>query len=563
MYKVMVRTKFLIGSLLVAGLVMLGGCYDFSQFDNIKVEPTSPQMVVPAVNSTISFSDVVEGEDANTIIFTKPGDTRFFIAFRDTLDLFDAATRYSFPDFNFSKVYQLDASEVPGGILPSGDSLGPITKELSETYNSIAGAEVKTVKLTAGSLNISVVNHFQNDIKAEIKFPSVLDAQGDTLVFIMDRTLPSQTYTNQISSLANYTLNLTDGTLYNTFRVEVKLTIHSLGNPITTTDYADIQLSLSGLDFEYIVGKLNETFPLNDIKLNLDAFSSAFEADFSLAEPKLTMKFENAFGIPLGFDINTFKSTNSNTGQQVNLVNEGVPPAGSLLVTQTNGIDYQASLTQQQPQYDSMYVDHQNSNLEDFLAIAPDSILVQSSLVVGDASDNHNYFVKKSSTLKMINEIEFPLVGWIENLVIRDTVEVDLPNLEEDLNLVNDNSLKIRLKLKLINSIPLNVYFQGLFYDDADTLLTKLYDDASELLLVKSSQINPTTGKTSAPTTHYAYIDIDKSKYDMMEIATKMVLEVRMQTGGSTQQNVVVESTNTLQAMLSVELEGTIDLNDL
>ncbi|HBI81900.1 MAG TPA: hypothetical protein DDY04_08180 [Bacteroidales bacterium] len=563
MYKVMVRTKFLIGSLLVAGLVMLGGCYDFSQFDNIKVEPTSPQMVVPAVNSTISFSDVVEGEDANTIIFTKPGDTRFFIAFRDTLDLFDAATRYSFPDFNFSKVYQLDASEVPGGILPSGDSLGPITKELSETYNSIAGAEVKTVKLTAGSLNISVVNHFQNDIKAEIKFPSVLDAQGDTLVFIMDRTLPSQTYTNQISSLANYTLNLTDGTLYNTFRVEVKLTIHSLGNPITTTDYADIQLSLSGLDFEYIVGKLNETFPLNDIKLNLDAFSSAFEADFSLAEPKLTMKFENAFGIPLGFDINTFKSTNSNTGQQVNLVNEGVPPAGSLLVTQTNGIDYQASLTQQQPQYDSMYVDHQNSNLEDFLAIAPDSILVQSSLVVGDASDNHNYFVKKSSTLKMINEIEFPLVGWIENLVIRDTVEVDLPNLEEDLNLVNDNSLKIRLKLKLINSIPLNVYFQGLFYDDADTLLTQLYDDASELLLVKSSQINPTTGKTSAPTTHYAYIDIDKSKYDMMEIATKMVLEVRMQTGGSTQQNVVVESTNTLQAMLSVELEGTVDLNDL
>jgi len=561
----MVRRKFLIGSLLVAGLVMLGGCYDFSQFDNIKVEPTSPQMVVPAVNSTISFNDVVEGEDANTIIFTKPGDTRFFIAFRDTLDLFDAANRYSFPDFNFSEVYQLDASEVPGGTLPSGDSLGPIPKQLSETYNSIAGAEVKTVKLTAGSLNITVVNHFQNDIKAEIKFPSVLDAQGDTLAFIMSRTLPSQTYTHQISSLENYTLNLTDGALYNTFRVKVTLTIYSLGNPITTTDYADIQLSLSGLDFEYIVGKLNETFPLNDIKLNLDAFTSAFEADFSLAEPKLTMKFENAFGIPLGFDINTFKSTNSNTGQQVNLVNEGVPPlpAGSLLVTQTNGIDYQTELTQQQPQYDSMYVDHQNSNLEDFLAIAPDSILVQSSLVVGDATTNHDYFVKKSSTLKMINEIEFPLVGWIENLVIRDTVEVDLPNLEEDLNLVNDNSLKIRLKLKLINSIPLNVYFQGLFYDDADTLLTQLYDDASELLLIKSSQIDPTTGKTSAPTTHYAYIDIDKSKYDKMEIATKMVLEVRMQTGGSTHQNVVIESTNTLQAMLSVELEGTIDLNDL
>ncbi|MEW5845757.1 MAG: hypothetical protein AB1777_05755 [Bacteroidota bacterium] len=554
--------EILIKPLFIVGLTLLGGCYDFSQFDNIKVEPISPKMVVPVVNSTISFNDIVEREDANTIIFTKPGDTRFFIAFRDTLDLFDAATRYAFPDFNFSKVYSLDAGEVPGAPLPGGQTLGPISKEFSETYNNISGAEVKTVKLSAGMLNITIVNHFQNSISAVIKFPSVLDQQGDTLVFVMNETLPSQSYINQISSLSNYTLNLVNGSLYNTFRVKVELTIHSLGNPITVSDYADVQVLLTGLDFDYLNGKLNENVALNDINLNLDAFSSTFDADFFLSEPKLTMKFENTFGIPLGFNILNFDATNTNTSQQLSLMNEGTPPAGSLLLSQTNSINYQAALTEQQPALDSKYVDHLNSNLEDLLAIAPDEILIRPSVVVGDATNNHDYFVRKTSTLKMINEIEFPLAGWVDNLLIRDTLEIELPDLEKDLKLVNDNALKIRLKFKFINGIPLNIYFQGLFYDDSNTLLTKLYDNASELLLIKSSEVNPTTGKTSSPTTHYAFIDITKSKYDLMKNATKMVIEARMQTGGSTHQNVVVESTNTLQAMFSLELEGNVDINN-
>lgn len=557
----MKRKRIWYRTIAIVGVTLLWGCYDFSQFDNIKVDPISPKFVVPVVNSTISFNDIVEREDANTIIFTKPGDTRFFIAFRDTMDLFDASSHYSFPNFNFSKVYQLDASEVPGAPLPAGQTLGPINKVFDETYNNIAGAEMKSVKLSSGSLSITIENHFENSISAIIKFPSVLDEQGDTLQFVMNQTYPMQTYNNQILNLNNYTLNLYNGSLYNNFRVKVILTIHSLGNPITINDYADVQVSLTNLDFNYMVGKLNETVPLNDINLNLDAFNSSFDANFYLSEPKLTMKFENSLGIPLGFNILNFDATNTNTNQQVSLVNEGTPPAGSLLVSQTNNISYQTSLAQQQPVTDSKYVDHLNSNLEDMLAIAPNQILIRPSLVVGDATNNHDYFVKKTSSLRMINEVEFPLAGWIENLLIRDTVEMELPDLEKDLKLVNDNSLKIRLKFKFVNSIPLNVYFQGFFYDDANNLLTQLYDTASELLLIKSSQVNATTGKTAAPTTQYAFIDIGKSKYDLMRNAAKLVLQVRMQTGGTTHQNVVVESTNSLDAMLSLEFEGNVDLS--
>lgn len=553
--------KLSLKPLFIVGLIVLGGCYDFSQFDNIKVEPISPKMVVPVVKSTISFNDLVEREDANTIIFTKPGDSRFFIAFRDTMDLFNAADRYSFPDFNFAKQYQLDAGEVPGTPLPLGQTLGPITKAYTETYNSITGAEVKYVKLSAGNINMVVTNNFQNNISALIRFPSIRDQSGNTLVFVMNITYPGQTYTNN-QDLTGYSLDLTSGSQYNTLTVEVELTIHSLGNPITASDYANIQVSLTGLDFDYLQGKLNETFPLNNINLTLDAFSSSIDADFFLSEPKLTMTFENLFGIPLALNIVNFDATNSNSGQLISLVNEGMPPTGSLLLTQPNNIKYQTSLAQQQPVVDSVYVDHNNSNLEDFLAIAPNEIVIIPTLTVGDATTNHDYFVRKTSTLKLINEIEFPLAGWVDNLQISDTVEVELPDLEKDLKLLNDDALKIRLKFKFINSIPFNIYIQGYFLDDASTLLTKLYDEASELMLVKSSAVNPTTGKTSTPTTHWASIDVNKSKYDQMRSATKLVIQARLQTGGNTHQNVVVESTNTLETMFSVELEGNVDLNN-
>lgn len=555
------KAKKILKPLFFVGLTVLGGCYDFSQFDNIKIEPISPKMVVPVVKSTISFNDIVEREDANTIIFTKPGDSRFFIAFRDTMDLFNAADRYSFPDFNFTKQYQLDAGEVPVLPLPVGETLTLNPKQYTETYNSIAGAEVKYVKLSAGNINMIVTNNFQNSISAIIRFPSIRDQLGNPLVFAMNTTLPGQTYTNN-QDLTAYSLNLNSGSFYNTLTVEVELTIHSLGNPISVSDDANIQISLTGLDFDYLQGKLNETFPLNDINLTLDAFSSSFDADFFLSQPKLTMTFENSFGIPLAFNTVNFNATNTNTSQQVNLVNEGVPPTGSLLLTQPNNIKYLTALTQQQPEVDSKYVDHNNSNLEDFLAIAPNEILISPTVTVGDVTTNHDYFVRKTSTLRMINEIEFPLAGWVDNLVIRDTVEVELPDLEEDLKLVNDNALKIRLKFKFINSIPMNIYFQGYFLDDANTVLTQLYDEASELLLIKSSVINPSTGKTSTPTTHWAFIDINKSKYDKMKSATKLVIQARLQTGGSTHQNVVVESTNTLETMFSLELEGNVDLNN-
>ncbi|MDI3526291.1 MAG: hypothetical protein PWR03_474 [Tenuifilum sp.] len=548
------RTKLIIP---LVGMLTMVGCYDFSNFDNIKVEPFSPRVVFPLVNSSVTFDEVLEQADSSSLIYTKPGDNKYYVSFRDTIALYDALSNYSIPDFTFSDAFSVDASEVPPLPVPTGQTLTLPSKSLSQTYAPIADGEIKSVKLSAGTLSIRIVNNFQNSISGTLVINSLLDETGNPLTFNIPETFPSQEY-NDNAQLANGTVYLQVGSSYNTFQITADLTVHSLGNPISTNDNAAIEVSINGLDFEYIQGKINSNLPLDDINLDLGTFENSYDADFYISEPKLTMIFENSFGIPIAFNIINFDGTNTNTNEQVSMVNEGTPPANSLLLTGSNAIDFVTNILSADPVHDSLYLDQDNSNLEDFLNIAPNRILIKPTVTLGDATDNHDFFIRKSSELNLINEIEIPLAGRINNLVVSDTIDVEIPDIENDLNIASDNNLHIKLKFKFENGIPLDIYFQGVFLDDNNTELANLYDNTNEQLIIKSSTINPATGRTQSPSIQYSSIEFDNVKYEKIKNATKMIMRYRIESGGGIGQNVVIESTNSITAHLSFDFEGTV-----
>jgi len=548
------RTKLIIP---LVGMLTMVGCYDFSNFDNIKVEPFSPRVVFPLVNSSVTFDEVLEQADSSSLIYTKPGDNKYYVSFRDTIALYDALSNYSIPDFTFSDAYSVDASEVPPLPVPTGQTLTLPSKSLSQTYAPIADGEIKSVKLSAGTLSIRIVNNFQNSISGTLVINSLLDETGNPLTFNIPETFPSQEY-NDNAQLANGTVYLQVGSSYNTFQITADLTVHSLGKPISTNDNAAIEVSINGLDFEYIQGKINSNLPLDDINLDLGTFENSYDADFYISEPKLTMIFENSFGIPIAFNIINFDGTNTNTNEQVSMVNEGTPPANSLLLTGSNAIDFVTNILSADPVHDSLYLDQDNSNLEDFLNIAPNRILIKPTVTLGDATDNHDFFIRKSSELNLINEIEIPLAGRINNLVVSDTIDVEIPDIENDLNIASDNNLHIKLKFKFENGIPLDIYFQGVFLDDNNTELANLYDNTNEQLIIKSSTINPATGRTQSPSIQYSSIEFDNVKYEKIKNATKMIMRYRIESGGGIGQNVVIESTNSITAHLSFDFEGTV-----
>lgn len=541
-------------------LIGLAGCYDFSKFENLAVEPFSPTIVVPVVNSTITFKELAEHEDANTIVIQKPGDTRFYLAFRDTIDVGDAAPVFTTPSVAYDTNLQMDAGELPPLPVPAGQTFGPITENFTETYSPITGAELKSIRLTQGVLNCVITNNFQNQISGTLTLTSLRDAQNNPVILSIPTINPLSTSIFTVD-LASHSLSLYNSSIpaYNTFSFSATITITSLGNPITTADNLNIQLSLNNLDFSYLIGKINRTIPLSDHDYKVDIFRSSYLADQHFDEPKLTFQLLNGYGVPFSFNVNNFEVSNTTSLETVYLTNDPTPPAGSLLIGSPNQINFVQNIGDDAATT-TLELNKTNSNIENMFDIAPNQFKMRSSITLGDATDNHDYFVAKDANLSVISEIELPLVGWVETNQINDTiVDIEFPDLEKELNLKENDSLKITIKFKFNNNIPLDTYFQAYFLNDIDQELTRLFNE--QLWLIKSATVDPTTGKATSPTVNYSEIVINRSKYSLMKDSKKIVLQLRFKTGGNPNQSVVIENTNSIGVQMSIIAEGTVNLD--
>lgn len=541
-----------IALLFIAGLV---GCYDYSKFDNISVDPISPKIVAPVLNSKISFKELAERDDANTVVIQKPGDTKFYLAFRDTIEVGVAATQFTIPPVVFAQDLHLNVGEIPA--IPLTEPL-TINRNFSETYAPIAGSEIKSILLTQGMLTIQVDNQFNKQVDIKLELTSLKNTQGNSVMF--ERTIDNMGTSNESIDLNGYTISLFDGvSAYNTFAFEVELTIHPNGQPITAADYAGIQISFNNLDFSYVVGKFNQSIFVDDYDYKVDIFRSTYIADQHLDEPKLKLKFINGYGVPFSFNVNNFEVTNTTSNEVVFLMNEGTPTDSTLLIGSANDINYVKNIGDN-PAQDSLVLFNGNSNIEDIFDIAPNQFKLRSGITLGDNTSNHNYFINKNANLSVISEIELPLVGWVETNQINDTiVDIEFPDLEEELNLKDNDSLKITVKFKFNNNIPLDAYFQAYFLNDMDQELTKLLDQ--ELWLIQSAAVDPISGKAIAPKQSYSEIVVNRKKYALMKDATKVVLQVRFKTGGTTHQTVVIENTNAIDIQMSVNAEGTYNFD--
>nr|HPI44647.1 hypothetical protein [Tenuifilaceae bacterium] len=533
----------------LALLIFIGltGCYDFSKLENISIDPVEPVVVVPVINSTISFYDLVERSDANTFVFQKPGDSQLYIAFRDTISIGDAATEFTIPPLAIIKNYQFGSGELPLPV-PAGQTIGPITKTLTETYSTIPGAEIKSIVLSQGTLSYRITNKFTSGFEivagSTITITSLKNPQGQSYVIpITQDRAPEQDVSSSNINVTGYTIDL-HNTTYNTFTLSADIKFRSqTGSPMTTSDYISIEVSLNNIDYTYIQGKINKDITVGDYDYKVDLFRSTYVADQHFDDPRLTFKIFNSYGIPVFFNINQLEASNTNPDpdEMLLVVNSGAPTTNTLKIGTPNELS-RVMLMGNSPVKDSLVLNKDNSNIDVAFDLAPNQFKLRSGITLGDASSNHDYFVAKDSKLSIASEIELPLIGWVETNQINDTiVDVELPDLESELNLKEGDSLKVTIKFRFRNGIPLNTYFQAYFLNDLNQELTKLYTD--ENWLIKSAAVDPTSGKVTNPTINYSEVVINRSKYNLIKDATKIVLQYRFKTGGNSSQAVVIEDT--------------------
>lgn len=543
----------------LVGLALFGlvtSCYDFSKFDNITIDPVDTDMAFPVINSSITFKELVERGDENTIVGIYPGTNQFYVSFRDTNEFGLASDQFTIPSQSFSESVEWPFPSIP--LVESGVDYD-FEESFEESFTAINGVELKSIDLSAGSITISLNNSFSHPISGNLILVSLKEADGTSVVVSFN--IPANGADNIDVAMANRTLDLysTANDTYNRFAYSVSATITTNSTAgIYTGQGVSFNMNIGGIDFNELRGEFNYSFDTDYLFSSLDIFSSAYISNMHLADPRLELTLENGFGIPSSLSLFKFEFANTNTPAYVNVANEGVLGEEDLKISLPN---YLAPATENTQYGTSLYkLNGPNSNIEDIFDIAPNQLNFGATFTLGDNSGDHNQFVRRDSKINFISYIEVPLEGWATTLVLQDTLEnIEWPSID-DLGEVDEESLDVELRFIFNNGLPLDMNLQVLFVDDNENPITSLFDDPGLTPFLESAPIGP-NGESVGKTPVLVPVHVKKAKYDLMASATQMIVQYQVNTGGVEQQNVKILSTNEIDLLLTVRMKGTIKPN--
>ncbi len=229
----------------------------------------------------------------------------------------------------------------------------------------------------------------------------------------------------------------------------------------------DFRADLTDPAYETIYGNFEGytiDFPLQAIPTPF--FNQVTEGEIHFTDPKFKLFFFNSVGVPFGIYFSRIEAIDRN--------NIATPLTGSGVPVETSPkiIGYPAISQAGETIYDSLVIDRNNSNLPDFIASFPESIMIEASAGISDLGSAENTFIRYDSRYSVSVSIEIPLWGKADFILLPDTLDFDylssaLPPPDEIERLI--------VRTSITNSFPVTVYPQIYLLDENRLLIDSLF----------------------------------------------------------------------------------------
>ncbi len=271
------------------------------------------------------------------------------------------------------------------------------------------------------------------------------------------------------------------------------------------------------IKFSYIDGYLGfHDFPIDGSIIDIGLFDSWLSGSFDFENPKITLSVDNAFGLPVRSKVNKMELT-SITGKTVNLQSPFVD----------NGIDFAYPTFSELGQIKTTFFDfnRNNSNIREIFNEKTKTISYNMSALVNPEKDTTiRGFITGDSYFVVNVAAEIPLKGSVNQLVISDTFDIDLGDL--------DNVNAAEFKAISTNDFPANIKIQAFFVDENGMQIDQLFD--GDGIKMNAAALLP-NGKTTPGDEKVDIITFDKSRFDKIKKVKRLVVFGYVNTTGSDQ----------------------------
>lgn len=479
-----------------AGFTLLCiSCIDQSDFKIDEVTTTST-WVGKLVKGKLQITDLLNKDDS--LHFKTADDGLLYVTYEQELASKDIRELFDIPSKAVSKSFVM-----PGATIP------PHSKDIrSDSIIQPVDFGIAPEKLTEAALNTGKVTYST----ALLPSSSNLDYEVQlVLPGFKSRTTGKTLSTTMKGSgtvdLSDYTVALTDNKfdmkLVLVFKKTTKSTV------ITPASSVNVTLNFGPFKFTYIKGFLgDQTTTLDAQTVPIGVFDGTIfeEAQISIAQPKVNIAIYNENGVPITVHFTKLEARKSgSTPLQISLT-----PANPVSVAFPTVMG------------DTKVTNVSVSNVKALVNYAPEEIFYSADARINEGLTSGTNFMVDTSELKVKLSVEVPLWGSAAGVVLQDTLDVQLDNIE------SSEVSAASLEITLINEFPLD--------GNAQFILTDAnYKPISSLLLpdqthiIKGSTVNA-TGDLLAAGQYVGTIVLDPSKIGNLFSARHIIFVTNLQT---------------------------------
>ena len=378
--------------LLISGFALITSCYkDKIDPDMLNDLRFNPEMEVPLVKATLTMGDIV-AKDTSGIFQVDPDD---FITIKYKQDNL----------FEFSPTDFVEIPDQDPEIFPLVVGMPPVI--LNMGLGTVGGVQLGSTEFLKGKMELILTSPVPLGEDVEVKL-DINNAQVGSQDLTHNLTLPAgSTEITDSVSLPGVVFDFTNGGQnVNYISVGIELVNPPAGLTGSQLSYS---IQFKDLELDYATGYFGDrdiNIPSGDFDFDLSGIEK-LASGFRIANPDLKLIVASNIGLPVEIapDLDGINSANV------------VTPLGAtpqLISAATDTVGFDTSI---------ISFNSQNSNIADFIAALPSTVLYSGKARLNPAGPTMSNFISYNSTIKASVDVEMPLEISIDNSVLEQELD--------------------------------------------------------------------------------------------------------------------------------------------
>jgi hypothetical protein len=479
------KINFYILSSFLLFVFLIQSCSDFSDLNSIEKAEEEIELAVPLVNTEFVISDFTGENGPENVSIIVDEEDRVTLVYNG--DVVRQNVSAVFPPVPFFAVPLLDTS-------------------FTVPVPFASDQRVDRAIFGNSNLNVSFVSEFEEDIDVKVTIPQ-LTKDGE--IFELNVTVPYEgavpvEFTSDLVSVKGWTLMSEENII--TINYDARLSDNS------RVMFSEAFLAFDVVVFDYVEGYFgSEVFDIKGDFISIGVLDNWISGGLSFEDPKVKVFVENAFGFPVR---SIFKKMQvvTTTGEMLDMESDIIDNNVDFAYPGLNEIG-QVKITE-------FSFDKDNSNIVELFREKVTRVTYDIDAGANpDMDESITGFVNEDSYFLVNVDVELPLEGTVNNLVLQDTVDLDLNDFED--------FISAEFKSVIANDFPADITLQSYFYDDNNVLLDSLFESR---LLLPAAPVDLTTGKTLGGEDVITFENIVEDRFDKLKNAKKVLVNIKINT---------------------------------